>query len=343
MLSRNQMGRTGSSASKSGGFSLIELTVSSAVLIAVSAIVVGGVRQMSFTQNTVQNRTEMHSSVRSATELMQQEIGQAGRVTLMTPASMAAAGCTSTTYTLTSAVTVTGASASPTVSCVAGMYVGEQIVVDTSDSSHNNNQETVTLTGITSTAPYQITAIFSNTHASGAPIAVAGAFASGIVPTNFSTNPSTGTVLKIYGDINDDGNMVYVEYTCDTATTGTGSLYRNVVSLSASSKPVVDSSMVLLSNLTKNNAACFTYQQQTLGTDTYVVDVAITLTVQTATQDLQTGSYQNETKALLNVSPRNVFEVWQMASAGLTNRIQPMPNCTPLSTSCPYNVYSLLP
>ena len=33
----------------------------------------------------------------------------------------------------------------------------------------------------------------------------------------------------------------------------------------------------------------------------------------------------DETKALLNVSPRNVFNVWQLASAGVAERIQPMP------------------
>jgi hypothetical protein len=38
-----------------------------------------------------------------------------------------------------------------------------------------------------------------------------------------------------------------------------------------------------------------------------------------------TKQFQLETKALLNVSPRNVFNVWQLASAGVTDRIQPMP------------------
>ena len=41
-------------------------------------------------------------------------------------------------------------------------------------------------------------------------------------------NGSTGTVLKIYGDINDDGQMLYVEYTCDIPT---NSLYRNVMAV----------------------------------------------------------------------------------------------------------------
>jgi hypothetical protein len=47
--------------------------------------------------------------------------------------------------------------------------------------------------------------------------------------------------------------------------------------------------------------------------------------VQTANRDPQTGLFQRETKALLNVSPRNVFNVWQLAGLGYNNRVQPTP------------------
>ena len=85
--------------------------------------------------------------------------------------------------------------------------------------------------------------------------------------------------------------------------------------------------MILLPNIRPNpdGTPCFTYQEKAVGTDTYVVNVAVTLTVQTELQDPNTNQFQLETKALLNVSPRNVFEVWQMASIGTSNRIQPMP------------------
>jgi hypothetical protein len=56
-----------------------------------------------------------------------------------------------------------------------------------------------------------------------------------------------------------------------------------------------------------------------------VLDVAITLTVNTQVIDPITRQFQTETKALLNVSPRNVFNVWQLASAGVTERVQPIP------------------
>ncbi len=47
--------------------------------------------------------------------------------------------------------------------------------------------------------------------------------------------------------------------------------------------------------------------------------------MQTPDKDPVTGLYQKETKALLNVSPRNVFNVWQLAGLGIVNRVQPTP------------------
>jgi hypothetical protein len=74
---------------------------------------------------------------------------------------------------------------------------------------------------------------------------------------------------------------------------------------------------------------CFQYQEATVnfqGTPfTFVLDVAVTLTVQTQSLDPITRQYQTETKALLNVSPRNVFFAWQLAGIGYTERIQSTP------------------
>jgi hypothetical protein len=41
--------------------------------------------------------------------------------------------------------------------------------------------------------------------------------------------------------------------------------------------------------------------------------------------DPVTKAYQRETKALLNVSPRNVFNSWALAGIGYADRIQPTP------------------
>src|SRR5260221_13889471 len=61
------------------GFSLLETLVALAVLLVVGGIVMTGMVQLMKTQSTIANRTEKHTSVRSATELLQQEIGQAGQ------------------------------------------------------------------------------------------------------------------------------------------------------------------------------------------------------------------------------------------------------------------------
>ena len=48
-------------------------------------------------QQTIWNRTEMHSGIRGATELLQQEVGQAGRAAMgpNAPLKLAATGCSS--------------------------------------------------------------------------------------------------------------------------------------------------------------------------------------------------------------------------------------------------------
>jgi ABC-type uncharacterized transport system YnjBCD substrate-binding protein len=128
----------------------------------------------------------------------------------------------------------------------------------------------------------------------------------------------------MFGDINGDGSMVYVEYTCDLAQ---ASLFRNSMPITQAVKPMPTVSQVLLNNIQANpdGSPCFTYQEQTVSGMAFVTDVAITLTVQTERRDPVTGLFQQETKALLNVSPRNVFQVWQLASMNMSNRVQSIP------------------
>src|SRR5438046_9600578 len=64
------------------GFTLLETMVSLFVLLGISAIVMNGMKQMMMTQGTIANRTEMHTSVRGAAELLEQEIGQGGGIAL---------------------------------------------------------------------------------------------------------------------------------------------------------------------------------------------------------------------------------------------------------------------
>ncbi len=66
----------------------------------------------------------------------------------------------------------------------------------------------------------------------GAVLAPIGGFATGIIPPTGVVNGSDANHLKLFGDINGDGKMVYVEYYCDngdTGTVGSHNLYRNVM------------------------------------------------------------------------------------------------------------------
>ncbi len=273
------------------------------VFTVLSGIAMSAMLQMTRAHGTLWNRTAMRGGARSAVELLQQEISQAGRIAVPgAPKITPAVAVGTQTVAMTS---------------VAGLFVGEELLVDTGPS-----QEVVTLTTINTTTG-AITAVFLKAHAAQTVVSVLGAFASGVVPTT-ATNGSSGTVLKLYGDLNSDGTMVYVEYRCDTAG---GKLYRNVMSFAAAAKPALTSAHVLLDDIQANpgNAPCFVYQQQVLGTDTYVVGVSLTLTTHTRFIDPLTRALEVETRVLLSVTPRNILDVWRMASAGAARRVQPMP------------------
>jgi prepilin-type N-terminal cleavage/methylation domain-containing protein len=314
------------------GFSLAELLVAMAVMLVISGAAVSALLKMTSAQATIWNRTQMHSGIRGATEVLQQEVGQAGRIAL--PAAMVSTAAALTAGTRTVGIIECPTTTACATASVSGLFIGEQLVFDV-----GVNEETVTLTAVTP-ATNTITAVFAavpagpGAHASGVAVRALGAFATGIIPPLASpssyTNGSTGTVLKLYGDINADGNMVYVEYTCDTAS---GNLYRNSMAWNAAAPSLAaTASQILLGNVTANpdGSPCFTYQTQAVAGVYYVTDVAITLTVQTQIIDPVTRQFQTETKALLNVSPRNVFNVWQLASLGITNRIQPIPQSVAL-------------
>ena len=315
------------------GFSLIELLIATGVLLIVTSVVTSGLLQMTQGQRTIANRTDMHSGVRSATELLQQEVGQAGRITVPAPISLAAqADHDDSTATLTS---------------VDGLFNNELLSIEGGgDPSLNFKAETVQITAIDVSqkritvnhvsAKGVLTPKFLWNHAAGAAVTPGGGFGTGVVPPappiGTFTNGSTGNILKLYGDINGDGQMVYVEYVCDT--TKDFVLYRNMMRWNATTKQPLAPPSVLLTNIRANPPQvtggpalpCFQYQMDTFGN--YVLDVAITLTVQTQQIDPITRQYQKETKALLNVSPRNVIGAWQAAGVdGVNvNRVQPMPD-----------------
>jgi prepilin-type N-terminal cleavage/methylation domain-containing protein len=334
---------------KANGFSLLELLVAVTILVIVAGAVMVGMINTTRSQSTVMNRTQLHASVRNATELMEQEIGQAGRVVSSPGLKIGAVATTG----LASTVNVT--TTSSTLTATNGLYAGEQLVVDPSST----NEETVTIASVPSST--SITATFANTHSANTPVLILGGFASGIVPpdtssmyvfsgtgttkTTLSSGPtgqaSTSSILKLYGDINGDGTMYYVVYKCSPNSSGTGTLYR-YVSTDITTATTVSAGTLLLDNLATNPVdsngnvtPCFTYQTKDVAVtinggqviQSFVVNVAVTLTIQTENRDAKTNQFQQETKALLNISPRNIFDAWELASApaGYT-RAQPMPD-----------------
>jgi prepilin-type N-terminal cleavage/methylation domain-containing protein len=289
-------------------FSLIELLVSVALLLVISSAIFALIANHQKIFGTTQLKADMYSSMRGATELMAQEIGQAGLLSLPSPSP-----------TLGVAVTGDGASHTVSVSSVTSMFVGEMLLIDAGSA-----QEQVTITAL-NTAANTITAVFNSSHSAGAPINVMGVFSQGVMTS------STSTQLRLFGDINGDGSLVYVHYDCNLSTTP-GTLTRSITtvtpSVSASS-----ASQTLINNLIPNpgGTACFQYTTTTAGGLTFVTNVALTLSIQTASPDPQTGVYLTMTKCFLNLTPRNVLAGVELAGAGITNRLHPTPPNLPLS------------
>jgi prepilin-type N-terminal cleavage/methylation domain-containing protein len=318
---------------KQTGFSLIELMIAVSILLAVSAIVLTMMVQMTKSQASISNRTDMHSSVRSVTSLLQQEISQAGRVALPHVANCDQLGqppCGTTT--LTNAVSLADPKVPETrtelVGSTTGMFDSILLFVGAGGTCANCDSEVIEAT---IPASGSITATFRKSHGAGARIWPSGGFVTGILPT------SDGYTLKMYGDINDDGNMVYVEYVCSPSDAGDGTLTRSQTAWDAATKATPE---VLLGNLETNPddattgqpVPCFTYQTKstswmaldgvtTRTANTVVLNIGVTLTARTPFQQRSTDDpsttiderYDYETKALLTVSPRNVFQAYQMA------------------------------
>jgi len=295
------------------GFTLIELLIAMGILMTISAFVMRGTLDMTRLNAQQSNLSEMHAAIRNATALLQQEVGQAGRLALPAPVTVAAP------IPLGDQWVVVAPS-------VASIFVGEKLEFIGTNAT-GDVEEIVTVTAVD--APNsRIRAVFTVNFVAGARVMPAGGFAEGIVPTT-RTNGSAADKLKIVGDINGDGSIVYVEYTCDW---NAGRLYRNMMAYDAATKPALTVEQVLLDNLLPNPVdpngtprPCFSYDQRTIYGVTYVINVAIMTTVRTDERDRTTGQFQTVTKALLNVAPRNVFNVWQVASLNYRDRIEQLP------------------
>jgi prepilin-type N-terminal cleavage/methylation domain-containing protein len=307
------------------GFSLIEMMLSMALILVISGATLSAVSyyQQSFGRTEVQS--DMYENVRGVAELATQEVGQAGLVSLPS----------STPPTLSAVVTANVAAQTVNVSSTTSMFKGEQLLVDAGVTS----EELVTLAADpTGTA---INGIFTKSHASGASLNVLGVFPGGVVPpsantltcvqpngaTYTTTDGSTCTILNLYGDINADGSLVYIRYTCNPGSLGApGTLTRSVTTITPGVN-TISAAQTLLSTLVANpgGTPCFYYTTNTVGGTTFVTNVGLTLSVQTLTRDPQTQQYLTMTKSFLDLSPRNIGAAFELANAPSTNRLQAAP------------------
>src|SRR5206468_10666707 len=112
---------------------------------------------------------------------------------------------------LSAAVTGNTAAQWVTLSSMVGVFAlpgntpptGESLLVDT-----GANEE---LVPITNTDATRVFGVFTKSHVLNTPVKALGVFAQGLLKS------STPTRLRLLGAINNDGNLVYVEYVCSTA------------------------------------------------------------------------------------------------------------------------------
>jgi len=176
----------------------------------------------------------------------------------------------------------------------------------------------------------QVTGIFRQDHLSGAPVLAQGVFPQGILSS------STATSLKLFGDINADGTLAYVQYDYN-ATAGT--LTRSITTL-APGVTTKNASETLLTNLVANPGGTPFFQYGNTvtvntgaGTYTFIPSMAVTISIETTKRDPQTGAFVVMTKSVSNLTARNVLAGLTLAQASpaVTNRLQSTPPGLPLN------------
>jgi prepilin-type N-terminal cleavage/methylation domain-containing protein len=288
------------------GFTLFEVMASTAILLVIAASTFSVISSYQKTYVTTQLKADMFQNMLGVTGLMGQEIGQAGLVSLPS----------SPVPQLTATVTSSATAQTKTVSSAVSMYVGEKLLFDTGIF-----QELVTLTAVNAGAN-QIAGVFVNNHASGAAINVGGVFFNGVMTS------STPTQMRVFGDINADGSLVYVHYDCDTVA---GTLRRSVTTVTPTATASNPSQILLNTLLPGSGSGCFLYTiSPPVNGYTFVTSVAVTLSIRTSSVDPVTHSYLTMAKSFMNLTPRNVLGGMELANAQFTDRLQPTPPNLPL-------------
>ncbi|MBA0086801.1 MAG: prepilin-type N-terminal cleavage/methylation domain-containing protein, partial [Acidobacteria bacterium Pan2503] len=128
------------------GFSLLELMVSTVVMLIVAGGAFGALNYYQKTYQHTEIGADMHDNLRSAIDLVIQEVGQAGSL----PSG------TLGTRNTNGAVFASGVAQTVNVNNGSGFFAGEKLLVDA-----GANQELVTLTAATASS---ISGIFGKAH-----------------------------------------------------------------------------------------------------------------------------------------------------------------------------------
>ena len=282
----------------SQGFSLPEMMVSVLVLLMTLSAVFYVLGRYQKSYQGEQAAADLHSGVRNTMELISQEVGQAGFFGFTT--------------LYTQDAIVGGSTQTVNIGSTASIFAGETLVVDSGAA-----QETITVATVNSQD--SITAAFAQSHGPRTPINAFGAFPEGII-----AGSSTPIRLQLFGDINGDGTLVYVEYN----VTG-GTLTRSTTPIGALTQ---NPSQVLVRNVVANpaNTPVFRYSNPVVQNGrVYVTNVWVTLTTQSTDKDPQTQQLRTMTSSLV-VAPRNVVAALDLAVNNITNRLQAMPPGLPI-------------
>jgi pilin/secretion family protein with methylation motif len=300
---------------KSRGFSLFEVMVSLLVLMVASGAAFRALVYYQKNYSSTRMRAVMHEGVRGAVELISQEVGQAGLLDF-------------TTQTTIAPIPALPYAQTATLFSVDSIFQGEILVVGTS-----TEEESVTVQNVDRTvSPPTISAIFNKAHPAGTKVRAYGVFPQGILIPDGSANGSDANNLKIFGDINRDGNITYVQYICDTTA---GTLSRSATAWTGDPAELANPPEILVDNLIDTpGVPCFQYSPPiSAGPYTFVTSVAITLSARTSKVDPQTRQYVTMKKSFLNLAPRNVLMGLELALSGSTTRLQPKPPHVPLPFS----------
>ncbi len=224
------------------GFSLVELLVSLVVLVPLMSAVVSLFGVAMNQRATEQSSIEANLEARAGMEMITQEISQAG-------------SHHDAATTTTSVISTPLTSAQPVaVASSAGFAVGDFVEVGVGAS-----WERLQITDVTGNS---ISGVFRLAHpATGAPVRLfALPYAAGLIPPAGlgPSSSSTETTIRLFGDLNGDGTICYVEYVYDSQNS---QITRSMTPITSATK---NAAIPLISNI-KANSAQFTFYTDSTG------------------------------------------------------------------------------